>query len=202
MEGMSELVTTGKAAASLGVVPSTLLRWMHEGRVTPALETPGGHLRWSLDDLRSQLGVPAANVAEPGQIEPQPVAAAIVAVEGLGVLLERRRDGRPPWTFPAGELEYGESPADAAVREVKEECELIVRPLRVLGRRVHPSTGRLMIYLACEPAHGTAVGVGDAAELAEVGWCSLAEADERMPGMFGPVRAYLGAVLGETRQGG
>lgn len=48
--------------------------------------------------------------------EPQPVVAAIVTSEH-GVLVGRRNDGKPPWTFIAGEIEPGESPADAGIRE-------------------------------------------------------------------------------------
>lgn len=130
------------------------------------------------------------------QPEPQPVAAAIVVSE-LGVLAGRRNDGKPPWTFIAGEIESGESPTDAAVREVKEEAGLVVRAAeRPIGRRVHPKTGRTMIYLECFPAEGTAVHVGDPEELAEVRWLDLDEIDELLPGMFEPVRDYLGRVLG------
>jgi 8-oxo-dGTP pyrophosphatase MutT (NUDIX family) len=127
--------------------------------------------------------------------EPQPVVAAIVTSH-LGVLAGRRNDGRPPWTFIAGEIEPGESQVDAAVREVKEEAGLLVRAgHQEIGRRVHPKTGRTMIYLACTPTHGTAVFVGDPEELAEVRWLSLAEADELLPGMFEPVREHLGRVI-------
>jgi 8-oxo-dGTP pyrophosphatase MutT (NUDIX family) len=127
--------------------------------------------------------------------EPQPVVAAIVTSH-LGVLAGRRNDGRPPWTFIAGEIEPGESQVDAAVREVKEETGLLVRAGHVeIGRRVHPKTGRTMIYLACTPTHGTEVFVGDEDELAEVRWLSLAEADELLPGMFEPVREHLGRVI-------
>jgi 8-oxo-dGTP pyrophosphatase MutT (NUDIX family) len=46
-----------------------------------------------------------------------------VAVAVVG----RRRDGNPPWTFPGGKIEPGESPEDAAVRETLEEIGLRVR---------------------------------------------------------------------------
>ena len=55
-----------------------------------------------------------------------------------------------------------------------------------------------MIYLAARPTHGTDVFVGDEDELAEVRWVSLAEADELLPGMFGPVREHLARELGEA----
>jgi len=127
----------------------------------------------------------------------QPVATAIVT-SGLGVLVGRRNDGKPPWTFIAGEIEPGESPADAAEREVKEETTLEVEAGDVIGERVHPRTGRTMIYLAARPVRGTEIFVGDSDELAEVRWVSLAEADELMAayGMFGPVHDYLEREIG------
>jgi 8-oxo-dGTP pyrophosphatase MutT (NUDIX family) len=121
----------------------------------------------------------------------QPVVAAIVTSE-QGVLVGRRNDRTPPWGFISGEVEPGELPEDAAVREVKEETGLEVRAGQVIGERDHPATGRHMIYMAAEPIRGTEVFVGDEAELAEVRWVGLAEADELMGGqMFGPVREYL-----------
>lgn len=127
--------------------------------------------------------------------EPQPVVAAIVTSH-LGVLCGRRNDGKPPWTFIAGEIEPGESQLDAAIREVKEETGLLVRAgHHEIGRRVHPKTGRTMIYLACTPTHGTDVFVGDEDELAEVRWLSLAEVDTLMPGVFEPVREHLGRLI-------
>ncbi len=71
--------------------------------------------------------------------EPAPVVAAIVTSD-KGVLVGRRNDGKPPWTFIAGEIEPGESPADAAVREVKEETGCVITACEVIGRRVHPKT--------------------------------------------------------------
>src|SRR5580700_6149307 len=131
--------------------------------------------------------------------EPGPIVAAIVTSH-LGVLVARRNDGKPPWTFIAGKIEPGESPADAAVREVKEETGLRIRAGGVIGRRVHPQTGRTMVYMAARPTHGTDVFVGDEEELAEVRWASLTEAEKLMNGMiFEPVEKYLKQALGNGR---
>jgi 8-oxo-dGTP diphosphatase len=138
---------------------------------------------------------PVSLTTESRHPEPPPVVAGIVT-SALGVLVGQRRDGKPPWTFIAGKIEPGESPADAAVREVKEETGLrVVAAEREIGRRVHPQTGRTMIYLACSPTGKTDVIVGDQDELSAVEWINLEKADERMPGMFEPVRQYLAEHL-------
>lgn len=187
-------VTTAVAAEAIGVGVSTLQSWAARGLVVPAWRTAGGQARWDIDDLRGQLSIRPAPDDSPSQPEPQPVVAAIVTATP-GVLITRRRDGRPLWGFVAGEIEPGESPADAAVREVKEETGLLVRAGRIIGRRVHPATKRTMIYMSASPTHGTQAYVGDEAELAEVRWASLAEAEQLLPGMFEPVHAYLARML-------
>jgi len=130
----------------------------------------------------------------PAEVQAQAVVAVIVT-SARGVLIGRRNDGTPPWTFIAGEIEPGERPEDAAVREVKEETGVEIRAGEVIGERDHPATGRHMIYMAARPTRMTGLIVGDESELAEVRWASLAEADELLPGMFGPVREYLAREL-------
>lgn len=176
---------------------ATLTRWARDGVVTPASRTARGHARWDIDDLRHQIAERNLNAEHPPASQPAtspeklPVVAAIVTSH-LGVLAGRRNDGTPPWTFIAGKIEPGESQADAAVREVKEETGLtVLAGEREIGRRVHPKTGRTMIYLACAPVGGTDVFVGDEKELAEVRWLSLDEAEELLPGMFEPVHEHL-----------
>jgi 8-oxo-dGTP diphosphatase len=127
-------------------------------------------------------------------LRPAIVAAIITSKEG--VLIERRHDGRPLYTFPAGEAEPGESPGDTAIRETKEETGLQIVVSHVLGERNHPKTGRHMIYLAARPYQGTGVHNGDEAELAEVRWVNLTEAEELLTGMYEPVLEHLRSTLG------
>lgn len=191
-------LSSAAAARALGIGRTTLWRWQKEGAVRPAWHTPKGHARWDLQDLRRQLIHEETSVPEPAQTpEQQPVVAAIVTSH-LGVLAGRRNDGKPPWTFIAGEIEPGESQVDAAIREVKEETGLEVRAgHQEIGRRVHPKTRRTMIYLACTPVAGTDVFVGDEEELAEVRWLSLAEVDALMgmANVFEPVREHLARTI-------
>jgi excisionase family DNA binding protein len=49
------LLTTGELARELGVSRGAVLKWANDGLITPAFTTPGGHLRWDLDDVRRQV---------------------------------------------------------------------------------------------------------------------------------------------------
>ena len=194
------LLKSSEAADLLGVGVSTLQSWAAKGIVTPTWRTPGGQARWDMAALERQLDyVPPTPTGEPvpESTEPQrPAVITAIVTSRKGVLIGKRHDGRPPWTFIAGENEPGESPADTIIREVKEEAGLRIEAGQTIGERIHPKTGRHMVYVAAEPINGaTGVIVGDEEELAEVRWASLAEADELLPGMFGPVRDHLAATL-------
>lgn len=189
-----QLVTTGKAAAALGVDPATLWRWQQSGRIRPSWVTPGGHARWNVDELRQQLGMTRG---DEHVSEDLPVVAAVVT-SPAGLLVGQRRDGSPPWTLIAGEMMPGETEADTAVREVKEETELQITTTGELGRRVHPKTQRTMIYMAARPADESVIDVtvADDYELLAVRWVSLSEALRLLPGLYEPVREHLEQVLG------
>ncbi|MBS9335397.1 NUDIX domain-containing protein [Fructobacillus sp. M1-13] len=53
------------------------------------------------------------------------------------ILLEKRGDSKVGYGFPGGFLEYGESPMQAVVREFKEETNLNVEVVRLLGMATH-----------------------------------------------------------------
>lgn len=126
----------------------------------------------------------------------EPTVVAAIVTSDQGVLLGRRHDGKPPWTFIAGAMEGDESPQDTAVRECMEETGLPIIAGEVIGRRDHPKTGRHMVYVACRPVSGTDVVVGDPDELVEVVWRPLSELDELMPyGVFEPVAEHLRRTL-------
>jgi 8-oxo-dGTP diphosphatase len=196
-------VTTGEAARYLGITRNTLHNWVADGIVTPTWRTPRrGDMRWDLADLDRQLHNQPAKptgepVTEPPSDKPQrPAVITAIVTSKHGVLIGKRNDGKPPWTFIAGENEPGESPADTIVREVKEETGLRIVAGDILGERVHPKTGRHMVYVAASPVDSTLnVFVGDEDELAEVRWASVAEADVLLPGMFEPVREHLAKTL-------
>lgn len=134
------------------------------------------------------------------QAVPQPgISAAIIVQDGRVLMVRRRiKEGELMWQFPAGAIEVGETAEQAAVRETLEETGLEVRADRLLGRRVHPKTGREMSYTACELAAGIA-HVADADELDAIAWVSHGEIAEYVPyGLFGPVQEYLDQALPRT----
>ena len=61
------------------------------------------------------------------------VAAAVIIRDGK-VLLASRPENKPPpgWEFPGGKLENGESVADAAIRELREELDLEIVPHEII----------------------------------------------------------------------
>ena len=82
------------------------------------------------------------------------VAAAVLVMQGGRVLLVRRVNEpfRGLWTLPAGFVNGGEDPAEAAVRECLEETGLSVRVTRVydiVSGREHPrGADFVIVYLA------------------------------------------------------
>lgn len=133
---------------------------------------------------------------EPGADESSgtgPAIAAAVIVERDNVLLVRRHvaEGALSWQFPAGKVEPGETPEQAAERETREEVGLDVRARQILGRRTHPVTGRKMVYVACDAAGG-APALVDTDELDAMDWCPIDKVEARLTaGVFQPVLEYL-----------
>jgi 8-oxo-dGTP diphosphatase len=135
-----------------------------------------------------------------------PVPAAGCLVErGDAVLLVQRRfePNAGGWTLPAGFIEWGETPKQAAARETAEETGLRVRVGRLLGvypwyrefGENHPSDSGVLIIYAAEVLEGD-LYAGDDAQ--DVGW--FAVDDLPAPIAFASHRAAL-AQWAERRNG-
>jgi 8-oxo-dGTP diphosphatase len=125
-----------------------------------------------------------------------PLVAVCYIVEGGRLLMVQRRHrrGAPEWAGPSVNVEAGETPEEAAVREVREEVGLEVQVVHRLGDRVHPSSGRHLVYFACRVVSGEA-GVVDHEEIGAVEWCDLSTVLRRWAdlrgGVYPPVQEYL-----------
>lgn len=100
------------------------------------------------------------------------VAAAILLEQDGRVLLVRRVNEpfRGLWTLPAGFVDAGEGPAQAAERECEEETGLKVRAVRVLdviAGREHPRGADFVIVYQGQLVDGE-LRAGDDAD--RVGW--------------------------------
>jgi 8-oxo-dGTP pyrophosphatase MutT (NUDIX family) len=137
-------------------------------------------------------------VTEPATLPEQPhVGLAIITSPDLRVLIAKRRDGIPPWTFLGGDIHEGESAGDALRRRVQAEGGLTVESFQFIGRRIHPKTSRVMVYCHVAVAPGEPQ-VGDPEDLEEVRWATIDETRDLMPDMYGPVRQYLDELQRES----
>jgi ADP-ribose pyrophosphatase YjhB (NUDIX family) len=89
-----------------------------------------------------------------------PCASAVIRDQGRILLLRRSDNGK--WALPGGAIDPGEHPAQALVREVREETGLHVRPTRVLGvvgaaRHTYPNGDQVEVIVtvfACDVVGG------------------------------------------------
>ena len=104
------------------------------------------------------------------------VAAAVLVRRGEQILLIRRAHEpfRGLWTLPAGFVNAGEDPAEAAIRECAEETGLVIEITGILAihsGREHPRGSDFVIFFAGQLMGGTlhADDDADAAEWFERG---------------------------------
>src|SRR5262249_8102874 len=112
--------------------------WLDRDQLLPLLDfQPKLPLMSRVEDRPATPGLDDA--AEAG-----PSVAAWYIVKDRRLLMVRRvkQDGGLEWAGPSGQVELGETPEAAAVREVREELGLNVAVERRLGDRIHPATGR------------------------------------------------------------
>ena len=136
-------------------------------------------------------------VTEPATLPEQSHVGLAIITSDRGVLIAKRRDGIPPWTFLGGDIHEGESAENALRRRVAAESRLTVESVGFIGRRIHPKTSRVMVYCHVKVAEGEPQ-VGDPEDLEEVRWVSIDETRTLMPDMYGPVRQYLDELAREA----
>lgn len=99
---------------------------------------------------------------------PYPTVDVIIEIEGDVVLIERANEPKG-WALPGGFIDYGEAPADAARREVREETGLEVTLtdlLFVYGAPDRDPRQHNLSIVYVGRATGTPRGADDAAQAA------------------------------------
>lgn len=111
-----------------------------------------------------------------------PGASAVVRDDAGRILLMRRADNGQ-WSLPAGMIDPGEQPADAALREIFEETGVVAEIERLAGVAMHaahyPNGDRceyLAVWFRCRAVGGEARADGE--ESLEVGWFAPDELPE------------------------
>ena len=94
--------------------------------------------------------------------DPRPRAVAVVERDGKVLVIRRHLDGRDYAVLPGGGIEDGEAPADAAVRELREECTLGGRVAELLFEGGHG--GRTAFYYRVTGVEGEPALGGEEAE--------------------------------------
>jgi len=115
----------------------------------------------------------------------RPIVAVGAAVCREGRVLIVRR-GRPPgvgiWTVPGGGVDLGERMADAAIREVREECGIEIQVGDVVGildNIIRDDNGRIRFHYAIVDFEAVYVGgsVHTNEELLDAAWVTPDELD-------------------------
>ncbi|GER85810.1 hypothetical protein KTAU_44440 [Thermogemmatispora aurantia] len=102
-----------------------------------------------------------------------PKVVTVVVIEHEGQLLLGRREiepGRGKWSFCSGYVDRGEELEEAALREVKEETNLSVELLDLLGLYSRKGSPHLLVAYRARPLAGSLDGLspqpGEVSELA------------------------------------
>jgi 8-oxo-dGTP diphosphatase len=109
------------------------------------------------------------------------------------LLMQQRKNahGHGTWSIPGGHMEYGETPQQAAIREVKEEMNVDIINPRVLGvtNDFMPAEGKHYITIFIEADYaGGEIRIGEPDSVAAVTW---QPADKMPENLFIPLKNFL-----------
>jgi excisionase family DNA binding protein len=103
------LISSREVADRLGVSQATVLRAVARGTLKPSETTPGGHRRFSLEEVSAVAGAPRLELLRKTRLISSGAAARILAVS-QHTIVRACREGRlkPDETTPGGHLRFSE----------------------------------------------------------------------------------------------
>ncbi|MFR9796601.1 NUDIX hydrolase [Streptomyces sp. MS06] len=176
-------MTNDGFADHLGVAVRTVAGWHSSPDIVPraeiqsALDTAYERSSPPVQRRFSLLTRPKRTAVEAQALR---VAIAIVTRDDEVLLVCRRGSDSLSWQFPAGVVKPDASPVVVAVEETRAETGVRCTVREQLGSRIHPVTGVVAEYLACEYLLGEATNQ-DPIENAEVAWVPRAQLTRFIP---------------------
>ena len=158
----------------------------HHGRFTQAHRI-AAELFASVD-VRDADSIEATVFRELTHLAPIPVVDGAVFDADGRILLIQRADNRL-WAMPGGAIEMGETPAEAAAREVREEAGVVVEPIALAGiwdSRICGAITPLQLYMMVFLCRVTgAEPASHAVEVLDQGWFEREQLPPLSPGHVG-----------------
>jgi 8-oxo-dGTP pyrophosphatase MutT (NUDIX family) len=131
-----------------------------------------------------RVSKPARSAKRPAREQAREFSAGGVVVRGDQVVVivptRRAADGSRVLALPKGHVDPGETPIQAAAREVREETGIVAEPVRPLGesrywyRRDGRTIGKAVEFFLFDYLHGDTADHDD--EVEEVRWIPLEQA--------------------------
>lgn len=99
------------------------------------------------------------------------------------------------YVFPGGKIEENEDEKAAAIRESLEETGLIVKIIAKIGERIHPKTGRELVYFHAVATGGhLTVDNPKNDDISELVWVNQDELKQYVPTLFEKIELYLNTL--------